>query len=117
MQGYVDIYGKTLMHLPGWREVGRLLMMSAVPGLLGFAAGIVLWRRQPGAPAWIVLGALAALIWLASVPFTAGGFFYSMRVMSPLMVLGCAWGGGALARWIPGRHHVTGLLVGIMQLG
>lgn len=117
MQGYVEIYGKTLMQLAGWREVGRLLLMSAVPGILGFCAGIILWRRQPGATGWIVLGSLAVAIWLASVPYTAGGFFYSMRVMSPLMVLGCAWGGAALARWVPGRRHLTGLLLGLGLFG
>lgn len=117
MQGYVEIYGKTLWQVAGWREVGRLLLMSAVPALGGFCAGIVLWRRQSRAIYWIALGGISVAVWLASVPFTAGGIFYSMRVMSPLLVLGCAWGGSALARWVPGHRHLAGLLLGLGMLG
>jgi hypothetical protein len=117
MQGYVEIYGRTLHEWSGWREVGRLLLMSAMPGLLGFGAGVVLWRREAGWLASVAVGVLAILLWYVSVPFTAGGFFYSMRVMSPLMVLGCAWGGAALARWIPGRRHLAGLLAGLTLFG
>jgi hypothetical protein len=117
MQGYVDIYGRTLRELAGWREVGRLLLMSAVPALAGFGAGAILWRKQPGWWASMALGILAAVLWFVSVPYTAGGFFYSMRVMSPLMLLGCAWGGAALARWIPDRRHLAGLLAGLTLFG
>jgi hypothetical protein len=117
MQGYVEIYGKVLFQVQGWREIGRLLLMSAVPALAGFGAGIFLWRRQPGGVAWMLLGVMAVVLWLVSVPFTAGGFFYSMRVMSPLMLLGCAWGGAALARWLPDRQHLAGVLLGFGLFG
>ncbi len=117
MQGYVHIYGKTLRQISGWREICRLLLMSAVPALVGFCCGAHLWRRQPGWLAWLSVAGLSIALWLASVPYTAGGFFYAMRVMSPLMLLGCAWGGGALARWFPGRRHLAGLLTGLSLFG
>lgn len=117
MQGYVAIYGKVLLEANGWRETGRLLLMSTVPALLGFSAGIYLWRRQPGAAAWIMAGVLAAILFLASVPFTGGGVFYAMRVMSPLMVLGCAWGGAALAQWIPDRRYLAGVWLALLLFG
>jgi hypothetical protein len=117
MKGYVAIYGNVLLQALGWREISRLLLMSAVPALVGFGAGIALWRRQPAGTAWTLLGGLAVVLWLASVPFTAGGFFYSMRVMSPLMLLGCAWGGAALARWLPDRRHLAGVVFGFGLFG
>jgi hypothetical protein len=52
-----------------------------------------------------------------SVPFTAGGLFYSMRVLSPLLVLGCAWGGASLAHWVPQRQNLVGLLLGLVLFG
>ncbi|MEJ1973233.1 MAG: hypothetical protein WDM96_12460 [Lacunisphaera sp.] len=117
MQGYVVLHGRALHELAGWREVGRLLLMGAVPALVGFGAGAILWRRQAGWWGCLALGALVALLWVVSVPYTAGGFFYSLRVMSPLMLLGCAWGGAALARWAPGRRHLAGLLAGLTFFG
>lgn len=117
MQGYVRIHGKVLLEPTGWREIARLLLMSAVPALLGFAAGALVWRRQTAARWWVVLGAAGGLVWIASVPYTAGGPIYSMRVLSPLLVLGCAWGGGVLARWVPGRRHLGGVLAGLAIFG
>jgi hypothetical protein len=55
-------------------------------------------------------------MWLASVPYTAGGLFYAMRVLSPVCVLGCAWGGAALARAVPGSRHLAGVMAGLTLL-
>ncbi len=117
MQGYVNIYGKTLIQVSGWREIARLLLMSAVPALLGFFGGMIVWRRTAGWIGSVSIGILSVAAWAASVPFTAGGFFYSMRVLSPLLVVGCAWGGACLARWIPGRRHLAGLQFGLVLFG
>jgi hypothetical protein len=56
---------------------------------------------------------LFVVVWYASIPYTAGGLFYSMRVLGPVLVLGCAWGGACLARWVPGRAHLAGLMIGL----
>jgi len=34
-----------------------------------------------------------------------------------LLVIGCAWGGAALAHWVPGRTHLGGLLLGLGLFG
>ncbi|MDQ5978884.1 MAG: hypothetical protein QG602_1858 [Verrucomicrobiota bacterium] len=117
MQAYVVSYGEVLSQLAGWREITRLLLLSSAPALLGLGVGIFLWWRQPGARVTALLAAAAAAAWVASVPFTAGGLFYSMRVLSPLLLIGCAWGGAALARWIPERRYLAGLLIGLALWG
>jgi hypothetical protein len=118
MRCYVEIYGGPLLHWSGWREIGRLLILSALPALLGFAAGAVTVRRSAGSAALFALtGGATVVCWLASVPFTAGGLFYSMRVLSPLLLLGCAWGGATLAHWIPGRRHLAGVWLGCLLFG
>ncbi len=114
MRGYVGIYGAPLRQWSGWMEIGRLFLLTALPAWLGLLAGAALWRRQPGWTGMLGLAGATLACWLASVPYTAGGLFYSMRVLSPLLLLGCAWGGAALARWVPARRHLAGLLLGLV---
>jgi hypothetical protein len=97
--------------------MGRLLAISSIPATAGLVAGMVVWRRHPGAIGWVAVGVGTAAVWVASVPFTAGGLFYSMRVLSPLLLLGCAWGGAALARWVPQRQNLAALLLGLALFG
>jgi len=113
MRGYVEIYGDVLRHGSGWVEMGRLFLLTALPAWFGLLAGAALWRRQPGWGGMLALAGATLVCWLVSVPYTAGGLFYSMRVLSPLLLLGCAWGGAALARWVPARRHLAGLLLGL----
>jgi len=117
MQGYVETYGPQLRQFSGWREITRLLLLGAVPALGGLACGAVLFRHRPGWAGSLAVALAAVAAWVGSVPFTAGGLFYSMRVLSPLLVIGCAWGGAALARWVPGRAHLAGLLLGLGLFG
>ncbi len=113
MRGYVGIYGATLRQWSGWVEMGRLFLLTALPAWLGLLAGAALWRRQPGWTGLMALAGATVVCWLISVPYTAGGLFYSMRVLSPLLLLGCAWGGAGLARWVPERRHLAGLMLGL----
>ncbi|MBI2498165.1 MAG: hypothetical protein HYV75_09755 [Opitutae bacterium] len=117
MQGYVEAYGQALRSSSGWREIFRLLLLSSVPALGGLVCGAVLLRKQPGWAGSLAIALAAVAAWVSSVPFTAGGLFYSMRVLSPLLVIGCAWGGVALAGWVPGRRHLAGLLLGLGLFG
>lgn len=113
MKTYRAIYGAQL-HQPGaWLEVGRILGVTALPAIGGFVAGLAIWRARAGMGLALLLAAAFLLVWFASVPFTAGGLFYAMRVLSPVLVLGCAWGGACLARWVPGRAHLAGLMLGL----
>ena len=89
-------FGPTLRHLEGWTNVGRYLLLYAPVAFLGWIAlTSAASRRRPGA----IVAALATLLffalWAASVPYTNGGLFYSMRVLSPALavatlVFGCA---------------------------
>ena len=117
MQGYTQLHGGLLLQPSSWWEIARLLLMGAVPALFGFGAGALIWRRLPVARGWLAFGVLTGLLWIISIPYTGGGFFYSMRVLSPLLLLGCAWGGGALAHWIPGKRHLPGLLIALTFFG
>lgn len=99
----------------GWAQVPpeapQLVAINALVGLLGLAAGIVFLRRS--AAALLAAAGLVIAIWLASVGHTAAGFSYSLRVLSPALVLGAVLGGAALARAIPGRRLLAGVTLGL----
>jgi hypothetical protein len=50
--------------------------------------------------------ALTTLLWGLSLPFTASGFTYSLRVLSPALLLAPVAGGVLCARWIPSRQNL-----------
>ncbi|MDB4384941.1 hypothetical protein N9Z12_02720 [Opitutaceae bacterium] len=113
LQGYQEIYGGMLTTVSGWTEIGRLWIISAAPALAGCLAGVLCLRKQTGW--WIgpIVGGAVGGCWLLSVPYTAGGVFYSMRVLSPLLLLGAAGGGAFLGRYLVGRRSrivVAGML-------
>lgn len=117
MRGYVSIYSTPLRQWSGWVEIGRLLILTALPACLGLLAGATCWRRQPGWAGLLGLAGATAFCWLVSVPYTAGGLFYSMRVLGPLLLLGCAWGGACLARWVPGQRYLAGVWLACLLWG
>jgi hypothetical protein len=114
MQGYRAIYGEQLRHVATWREIARIGLVTALPAVLGLGAGAALWRKQSGWSLVLLIAGLFVGLWYVSVPYTAGGLFYSMRVLGPTLLLGCAWGGASLAHAVPGRRHLAGVLVGLM---
>ncbi len=97
MRSYTVAYGSVFAQTEGWRELGRLLVISALPAVAGLIAGWLVLRRKPEAGLGALLVVAGLVTWTLSIPYTAGGLFYSMRVLSPLLLLGCAWGGAALA--------------------
>ncbi len=108
MRNYRAIYGDALHHPATWLEIARIGLVTALPALLGLAGGLAWGRKQTGWGLGCALTAGFVAIWIWSVPFTAGGPFYSMRVLSPLLLLGFAAGGafsprargaGARASW------------------
>lgn len=113
MRNYQELYGASLLQGAGWVEIIRVAVFTALPALGGWWLGVVRWRREPGWSLVLLVTLLIGLAWLASVPFTAGGPFYSMRVLGPALLLGCAWGGAGLALWVPGRRHLAGLMLGL----
>jgi hypothetical protein len=72
----------------GWGELARYLILWALPSCLGLLALLVLlFRRAAGAVILAGFAALAVILWLASVAYTAGGLFYSLRVLTPALAL------------------------------
>lgn len=96
-------------HLPP--EAPALVAVNGFVGLAGLAAGLILLRRS--APALLAAAALVIAIWIASVGYTAAGFSYSLRVLSPALVLGAVLGGAVLARLVPGRRFLVGVTCGL----
>ena len=48
-----------------------------------------------------------------SVAYTAAGFIYSLRVLSPALALAAVLGGAALAHWVPARRWRDGVALGL----
>lgn len=70
-------------------------LLAGVTLMLGIASGLTRWRTS--AP-WLValLGFIALWIW--SVAYTAGGYVYSLRVLTPAIALAAVLGGVGLMR-------------------
>jgi hypothetical protein len=81
-----------------WTLLLRYLILWALPALLGFVALVVLAARRLRATATVALFVgLVAALWFVSVGYTAGGLFYSLRVLSPAFALLAIVAGYALS--------------------
>ncbi|HSI08243.1 MAG: hypothetical protein ACAH89_14910 [Rariglobus sp.] len=85
----------------------RDFLQYCMMGLLGLAIG--LWFGLTRARAFLVGGVLVILLWMASISMTAAGFTYSLRVLSPALLLSAVLGGLACARWVPARKNFNAL--------
>jgi hypothetical protein len=82
----------------GWLALTRYLVLFAPAALLGWLAVTVqVFRRQLAARWCILCIAVPVALWFASVRYTGGGLFYSLRVLSPAFALGAAFGGFTLS--------------------
>ncbi len=90
------------------------LLANAGISLLALAAGAwLLPRRSPA----LLAGALIFIaLWAASVGYTAAGFTYALRVLSPALAVAAVLGGGVLARWIPVRPGLAAATVALSIL-
>ena len=71
-----------------WVSLGRYILLWALPAVAGVAALILLLvQRLREARIVALFVALALALWLVSVAYTAGGLFYSLRVLSPALAL------------------------------
>lgn len=88
---------RLLFTAAAWRDFGRYLLLGAPLALLGWLALLFqLRRRTPEALGCLLGVGLAFALWYASVPYTGGGLFYSLRVLSPALLLGVVFGAHAL---------------------
>ena len=91
-----------LNSLANWQALGRYWLLWALPAMAGLGALIVLLaQRLRDAHVVALFAALVFALWFASVSYTAGGLFYSLRVLSPvfaLLVVTASYGFGLFAR-------------------
>ena len=86
--------GAELKSPAGLLTLGRYLLLFAAPALCGgFTLGGLI-RSHPRSAGWAAgsIGVIVGL-WLLSVPLTNGGLFYSLRMLSPALALGCVAAG------------------------
>ena len=108
MTEYTREYG--LGHLPP--NALALLLAHCLAGIVAAIAGP--WVGGKRAAPLLIAAALVALLWVASLPYTAAGFVGSLRVLNPALVCAAVLGGIALARWIPERRHLAGASLGLL---
>lgn len=79
---------QALTSLESWVSLGRYLLLWALPAVAGLAALMMLLvQRLREARVAALFVALVLALWLTSVFYTAGGLFYSLRVLSPALAL------------------------------
>jgi hypothetical protein len=80
-----------------WSLVLRYLLLWGLPAVLGLGAlAVLLTQRLREARSVLLFVGLAAALWFVSVGYTAGGLFYSLRVLSPAFALLAVVGAYAL---------------------
>lgn len=71
-----------------WLSLGRYLLLWALPAVAGVAALIMLLlQKLREARIVTVFVVLSFGLWFVSLAYTAGGLFYSLRVLSPALAL------------------------------
>jgi len=87
-----------------------LLFTAPVQASIGIAAAVFHFRKH----GYLAVSILAvAVLWICSVGQTNGGFFHSMRVLSPALVLLSAASGALLAKWAAGNIGRNAVNVGL----
>ncbi len=108
-----------LNSLANWEALGRYWLLWALPATAGLAALVVLLiQRLREAQVVALFAALVLALWFASVSYTAGGLFYSLRVLSPafaLLVVVASYALGLFVRH-PGAAKYTAVAVALVLL-
>ena len=110
---------KTFSQTADWLALARYFTLWALPAMIGLAALLFLLSRRLR-EARIVAGfvALVVALWVMSVGHTAGGLFYSLRVLSPawaLLAVAGSYALGLLNRF-PGANRVVAGVVALIFL-
>ncbi|MDB6114793.1 MAG: Dolichyl-phosphate-mannose-protein mannosyltransferase, partial [Lacunisphaera sp.] len=103
----------------GWSGLGRYFLLWALPAVAGVVAlGALLVERLREARLVAGFVALVFALWLASVAYTAGGLFYSLRVLAPacaLLMVVASYGAGYFIRHAEAAKYLA-LGVGLLSL-
>ena len=93
--------GEALGRPASWLALGRFVLLWALPTVAGAVAlATLLVQRLREARLVALFVVLVAVLWLASVGYTAGGLFYSLRVLSPALALLTVVAGYGLANHV-----------------
>ena len=80
-----------------WLAISRYLLLWALPAVAGLLALLaLLGQRLRDAQMFAIFVLLVFGLWFSSVAYTAGGLFYSLRVLSPAFALLAVVGSYAL---------------------
>jgi hypothetical protein len=99
----------------GLFQLARYLLLFALPACAGLA--FAAWKPRLDFVLIAIFLAATAALWLMSVSYTAGGLFYSLRVLSPAFALAAVLGGAVAAGWAGNaRFEAVGtvLLLGVV---
>jgi hypothetical protein len=113
---YVIYFGLGTQTLPKIKFIINLLLTLSPMHLLLLPALFLLPLRKVG---YLLAAALIfILIWLNSIGYTCGGFFYSSRTLSPLIVVISIAAGGLISRFSNGKPSfiLCGVLVFIFVI-
>ena len=103
----------------GWSSLGRYFLLWALPataGMIALVALLVARLREARLVAGFV--GLVFALWLVSVAYTAGGLFYSLRVLAPgfaLLMVVASYGAGYFIRHAEAAKYLA-LAVGLVSL-
>lgn len=113
MSHYREIYQFAIGEISSWQALGRYIALTALPATVGLFAGIGLGRKHSNFGLSLATSIVFIIIWISSISSTAGGLFYSMRVLSPVLLLGCAWGGAGLARIVSSKIGLSVVVIAL----
>ena len=107
MEIFQSSYGWAGLPPEGFRQFSTNCM-AAVAGVI---AGILIGPRR-NLPLFAAL-LLVLCLWAVSLGYTAAGFTYALRVLTPGLLIAAVLGGIALARWVPARQYSGGLALAL----
>jgi hypothetical protein len=107
-------HGQALLQPASWAAIGRYLALWALPAVVGLVALVLLLvQRLREARLVALFAGLAFILWFLSVGYTAGGLFYSLRVLSPALALLAVVASYGLGFWMPHPSATRYLAVGV----
>jgi hypothetical protein len=113
LEHYRTIFGLGLQVGGAGGELARLFLVEAGGAIVAGIPGAVFLLRRHG---YLLCGAALTLaLWALSVGYTSGGVVWSMRVLTPALLLLAVAGGVALARW-EGASRLLPRLVNVALL-
>jgi hypothetical protein len=99
----------------GWGQLPpaamRILATNCTVAIIGVLAGACFCFSR--SKVLLVACSMMVGLWGASLGYTAAGFTYSLRVLSPALAIAAILGGFAISQWIPERKYLAGLLISL----